>query len=164
MSNLPKLVLVDTNVWLDYCLPMRPGHKTALDMVGSCWRLGTQMLIAATSTKDVFYVAAQTLKRQIAKGGSAVDAGTASAINQIAWDLIENINHVATPLGIDTGDLWLAQRHEAIHGDLEDDLLIAAAQRANVDFIVTNDRQLMIDSPVAAITPMHLLDILGQNA
>lgn len=161
MTSACKMVLVDTNVWLDYCLPFRAGHPVALQLVQRCWESGTLMLIAATSTKDVFYVAVADMKRNARAQGVELTPDASAAITQTAWALIDNIMQVATPLGIDTGDVWLAQRCERIHGDLEDDLLTAAALRCKADFIVTNDKEFIVDSTAPAVTPQRLLRLLG---
>lgn len=161
MTSACNMILVDTNVWLDYCLPFRAGHAVALQLVQRCWESGTQMLIAATSTKDVFYITVADMKRNAKAQGVELTPSASEAIVQTAWALIDNIMQVATPLGIDTGDVWLAQRCERVHGDLEDDLLIAAALRCKADFIVTNDKELIIDSAAPAVTPQRLLELLG---
>lgn len=161
MSNAPQTILVDTNVWLDYCMPQRAGHRVALQLVERCWEAGVLMLIAATSTKDVFYIVTHDMKRNAAAQGADLTPQASAAITRTAWALIDNIMQVATPLGIDTGDVWLAQRGEHVHGDLEDDLLVSAALRCGAGCIVTNDKQLIVDSLAPALTPQRLLELLG---
>ena len=49
------------------------------------------------------------------------------------------------------------------HGDFEDNLIIAAGERANVDYIVTSDRQLLSRLPAIAITPQRACELIGQR-
>ena len=41
----------------------------------------------------------------------------------------------------------------SVHGDFEDNLVLAAAERANATYLVTNDEQLIKHAPVTALTP-----------
>ena len=45
MTSACKMILVDTNVWLDYCLPFRAGHAVALQLVQRCL-LGCYTMLA----------------------------------------------------------------------------------------------------------------------
>ena len=56
---------------------------------------------------------------------------------------------------------FLQKREQLITaGDFEDDLIIAAARRANADYLVTNDKELALHSPVVALDPMTMLAVL----
>lgn len=77
-------IVIDTNVWLDYYLGFRAGHRDAVELLDTANELGIAMLCAVTATKDLFY-------------------------------------------------------------------LIAAAQRADADLLVANDKELVSHSPVAAL-------------
>ena len=56
--------------------------------------------------------------------------------------------------------VWLACKYRQVHDDFEDDLLIAAAQRAQADYLVTNDERLLKHAPVAALSARDALAAL----
>ena len=56
VSAAPKL-LVDTNVWLDGLLPRRPGHEAARKFFDFAGQREVPLLYAATTAKDVFFLA-----------------------------------------------------------------------------------------------------------
>lgn len=75
----------------------------------------------------------------------------AAAATALAWDCLENLSELATPVPCDLSDIWLAKKQRALHNDYEDDLLIAAAMRAHADLLVTNDAALCSHASVAAM-------------
>lgn len=58
---------------------------------------------------------------------------------------------IATAVGCDQSDVWLARKRRRLHGDFEDNLVLSAADRAKADLFVTNDEQLLRHAPVAAM-------------
>lgn len=48
--------------------------------------------------------------------------------------------------------VWLARKHRRIHEDFEDCLVLATAQRAKADVLVTSDEALLRHAPVAALS------------
>ena len=69
-------------------------------------------------------------------------------------------------VGADESDVWLAKKHRGVHGDFEGNLVVAAALRADADYIVTNDEDLLKHSPVATVTPqafVALMDAFGSE-
>ena len=52
----------------------------------------------------------------------------------------------------DQADVWMARKQRCLHEDYEDNLVVAAAQRAHADCLVTNDQNLLEHSPVAALS------------
>lgn len=46
----------------------------------------------------------------------------------------------------------MASKQRQLHSDYEDDLIIAAAMRAEADLLVTNDVKLCSHAPVAAMS------------
>ena len=53
----------------------------------------------------------------------------------------------ATAVGADESDLWTACNLRSVHNDLEDNLVVAAAQRADATYLVTNDEALIKHAP-----------------
>jgi predicted nucleic acid-binding protein len=67
---------------------------------------------------------------------------------------------VGAPVGADVSDVWIAQHLRDMHPDFEDDMVLAAARRAGVDYLVTSDRQLIQKADVVALTPEDMLTVL----
>ena len=160
VANRQTTLLIDTNVWLDCFLPGRPGQRDALNVVSTAIDLGIPLLYAVTSAKDVFYLVAAVLKREVRmqKGSfSEVDAACASSA---AWACVENMRENATAVGADESDLWLACTYRGVHGDLEDNMVLAAARRSNATYLVTSDERLIRHAPVAALAPADAVEAL----
>ena len=153
-------ILLDTNVWLDNYLPEREGHRIIGDLLVACVEGGHEVLYASVSAKDVFYLIARAYKLY-ARAGGDLREGAAGAANEMAWACIDNMNEIATPVGMDGSDLWIAAKHKRLHADFEDNLVLAAAIRAKADYLVTSDEQLLRKAPVAALHPRDMLRLLA---
>jgi predicted nucleic acid-binding protein len=66
----------------------------------------------------------------------------------------------ATAVGVDEADLWLASKYRSVSSDFEDNVLIAAAQRANADYLVTWDAALLRTPIVRTATPLEMLALI----
>ena len=82
------------------------------------------------------------------------------AIRETAWACVEHLRTLATAIAADESDAWLACKYRALTNDLEDNMVLAAAERAQVDFLVTNDKDLIRKSTVNAYTPEDALKAL----
>ena len=157
MSAAPKedariTLLLDTNVWLDYYLGWRRGHAVAAELITRACETDADLLYAAVTSKDVYYLIAAELKRQArAANAGALDESAARAAGEAAWACVEHLDEIATVVGCDLSDLWLARKQRILHADYEDDLVIAAALRANPTCLVTSDEALLRHAPVAAL-------------
>ena len=152
MSIDKLIVAVDTNVWLDNYLGGRPGSRASREFIVSALGRGVQLVYPGHVVKDVFYLLQLNLKRKAREKGD-LSEGDASAISVAAWSCVNNMREMATAVGADESDIWQACKYQQLTGDLEDNLVIAAAQRAQVDFLVTNDNKLIRKSPVPAFMP-----------
>jgi len=152
-------ILVDTNVWVDNYVPDRPRHQTVGDLLSAAIVQGHDLLFSALSAKDVFYLVSHAYKETARLGGSLMES-QAGAINEVAWACVENMGRLATAVGVDVSDLWLAQKNKPVHSDFEDDLILAASVRAKVDYLVTSDKQLAGKAPVTALSPEEMVGVL----
>lgn len=159
----PRSVLVDTNVWLDFYLPNRAGLGDAKHFIDSAIECDVELLYAVGSAKDVFYLAAAAGKRLARDQNGELSDASARAAGEYAWAVLDNMAELATMVGADESDRWLASKHRAIHRDFEDNLIIAAAMRAGVDYIVTCDEKLIMHAPVAAMMPGDLAALLDSD-
>ena len=152
MSAAVKTALLDTNVWVDRYSSVRPGHAAATALFDVALRKGYQLLYPVTSSKDVFYLIASDYKAWVRSrcGGTLTHAAAAAAV-EIAWGCVDNMCEIATAVGCDQSDVWLARRRKRLHRDFEDNLVLSAADRARADLLVTNDDQLLRHAPVAAM-------------
>ncbi len=145
-------LLLDTNVWIDYYLGYRPLHKQACELLRLAVRLDADVLYAATSSKDLFFLIEADFKREYRRAhGGTLDAEGATAADAMAWGCLEHLTENATAVGCDLSDIWLARKQRSLHADYEDNLIVAAAQRARADLLVTSDERLLRHCPVAAL-------------
>lgn len=146
---------------MDYFDIRRPRHEEVLHFVELACAHNAELLYAASSSKDLFYLFGKAQKDSLLLERKApVSAPEAKAINGITWDLIEDLNKLATPVGCDISDVWLARGYREFHSDFEDNLIIAAAQRSSADYLVTNDELLLRHCPVATVDVQDAIKLL----
>ena len=165
MSETWHALVIDTNVWLDYFLGFRTGSPAARDLFCAANRAGVDLLYAATSSKDLFYLICSDFKRdyRLRHGSEHAEEG-ARAASEVAWSCLAVMGEMATAVACDQSDIWLAQKYRGLHEDYEGNLVVAAVQRAHADCLVTNDQGLIRHSPVAALScvdALAYLDTLG---
>lgn len=151
MSEAPKRILVDTNVWLDYFIPSRRGRSVAIEFLRDACTAQVDLLYAATSSKDLFYLISSEHKAWYRREHGSLSQDAATAATSLAWDCLSVLSQLATPVPCDLSDMWMASKQRELHSDYEDDLIIAAAMRAKADLLVTNDVKLCSHAPVAAM-------------
>lgn len=159
----PTSVLLDTNVWLDAFDGARVSSRQANELLAVCIRQGVDVLFAAESTKDVFYLVSASLKRRARDEGLPMGEGQARAVRAYAAACVDTMCEVGTAVGMDASDVWLARKYQRIHRDLEDCLVLAAAQRARAGLLVSNDEELVRHAPVAALSVEDALALLGDD-
>lgn len=160
MSGTAGTLLIDTNVWLDSYLPNRARKDEAVSLLSFAYEHDYALLYATSTLKDVFYLVAAAIKHDIRQQKGALSESDATAATEIAWACVSNMREIATAVGSDESDLWLACKLKSVHADLEDNLVVAAAQRASATCLVTNDEALIKHAPVAALTPSDALAVL----
>ena len=141
MNGAAPVFLVDTNVWLDNYLGFRPNHRASCEFLDEAVERGATLCHAATTAKDVHFFTCSTLKKAAREKGEAVDEAFA------------NMNEVSTLVGLDLSDFWVASKLSAFNGDIEDNLIMACAERAKADYIATRDKGLLRRSTVCALAP-----------
>lgn len=152
-------LLLDTNVWVDNYCKDHVSNDVVRELMSTAYKKGVVLTYPAGIVKDVFYVLSHEFKRVAARGGTLSEKD-ALAINEVVWGCVNNMCEIATAVGVDEGDIWLARKYKSLTGDLEDNLVLAAAQRAKPDFLITSDRQLIQRATVAALTPADMLNVL----
>ncbi len=153
-------LLVDSCVWVDSYLGDHPRHDESLAFLTKARERGATLLYGASKLETMFYILSAEMKRIIKAGKGEISKTDAHVARAFAWGCIENVRELATAVGVDTGDLWLASKYRSIGSDFEDNVLLAAAKRSNADFIVTWDR-VLCTTPVAKVaTPADMLSLL----
>ena len=158
----PSCVLLDTNVWLDAFDGVRPRSRAANELLDACVRKGIDLLYAVGTAKDVYYLVGASLKRQARAAGEVLSEEQARAASVYAAACVANMDEIATAVGADSSDVWLARKYQRIHADFEDCLVLAAAQRAKADLLVTSDEALLRHAPVAALSVDDFLALVGE--
>lgn len=147
-----QIALVDTNVWLDHCLGDRIGSTDARKFLVQARESGVQLAYAIHCLNDFFYMTQAHLKG-LARAAGTLTESNALAIKQTAWACVDEVRNMATAVAADESDAWRACKYRSLTNDLEDNFVLAAAERVPVDFLVTNDRALIRKSTVNAYTP-----------
>ena len=159
MSVRNMIALVDTSVWLDCYLPDRPNSAATRSFICAAQQNSVQLVYPVHVLKDVFYLIQLALKRMAREQGVCAESDFL-AVKRAAWGCIENMRECAVAVGADESDAWLACKYRPLSEDFEDNFVLAAAERAKADFIVTGDKELIQKATVAAYTPQDALRYL----
>ncbi|MBQ9021766.1 MAG: PIN domain-containing protein [Eggerthellaceae bacterium] len=162
MSKL-LCILVDTNVWIDNYAPVRKESERSRQLIDMARNNGASLVYPVHVLKDVFYNLSATNKRRCMNERGELSEADYLAIRELSWACIENMADLAFAVGADQSDVWLARKYRSFSNDLEDNFVMAAAERANADFIVTRDEKLLRKSSVKAFTPEDALAFLELN-
>ena len=133
-------VIIDTNVILDDVLNRIPNAYDARKITELVTDNKVIGHISANSITDIYYV---TDKRH----GS-----------DVARDVIKGLLQSFSIVAVD-GEACLAALDKPLD-DFEDALVVVCAEKANLDYIVTNDKEfLALDLPVTPISPADFLAV-----
>ena len=159
MATNPPCVLLDTHIWFERYLPGREQQEAVNTLIDEALVHDCALAFAAQSALDVYQRVQREHKLWARKQGSLTEA-TAKAIKRLAWDCVNDMQTLSTPIPVDMSDFYLACKHRDIHDDLEDDLVIAACEKAHANYLVTLDRKLLAHAPVEAVTPSEMTELL----
>ena len=160
MSANRHSIVFDTNVLLDYFLPWREQAAGAKELVGLALQKDVAILYPVHAIKDVFYLISGSMKQKCREDTGGLTESQALAAQAAAWGCVESIRQNATAIGADESDVWLACKYRGLSGDLEDNMVMAAAQRAQADFLVTSDGALLRKSTVRTHTVEDAISLL----
>lgn len=150
-------VLFDTNVWLDYFL----GRELAKSASGAFQRAMEKddaIVTTAPIMRDVFYLVGTELKRNARAEGVECVQADSKAVAEVAWECIAFMRGHCAVLNVGAPEELVAFTLRQENTDFEDNLLIATAQRANVDYVITNDKRLLKSNLVPALSPREYAD------
>ena len=164
MTDRELIILLDTNVLLDEFLPERPSSTVSRELIDRACKRGDHLLFCPHSLVDVHYQIATAFKKMVRTEKGSLSDADALAIQEIAWGCTDNLCEWATSAGSAQVDMWLARKYKKLNRDFEDDVILAAAERAKVDYLVTSDQQLLKKATVAALSPEDMLALLDARA
>ncbi len=146
-------LLLDTNVWLDYFMGEGPCLGEISQLIARGQTNALTLLYAPTTAKDLFYLIPRRLRlRGGSDGVSYVPAARAC---------LERMMEIAVAAPLSFPECELARMLNKKFPDFEDNLILAAAQAAQADFIVTQDKAFLAQAPEACITPARAIELLG---
>ena len=159
-----KTLFLDANVWVSYALAQEPYAQAIHRLVGLAGRYNITLAYAPSSLRDVFYMVPRTLRRD------AIAAGTyreGTSFKPAAWDSVKKITEIAVAVPQSLVECELAYSLRNVHSDFEDNLVFAAAETCNADYIVTTDEDFLKHYAPACITPeqaAHLIEVNHPSA
>ena len=153
-------LLVDTNVWVDFFIDRGKNHDSAVSLVKAAIRNEVPLFTSIEATKDIYYIVGSELKRMQREGAGSVSTSFAQAVNEAAWSCLNTVRRQSTVVAADVSDLIEALSLKSVHGDYEDNLVVAAAMRARATHIVSSDTTLQARSPVPCIGIVDALELL----
>lgn len=163
MNKFSKKVLLDTNIWVDYYLG-RPSGEASRKAMKLLLLSDWQVSAAVVSTQDTFYLIKAYLKNETRKAGQQeITDSQGSSIDEIAWKSLEHMASVAHLVGADVAECKRAIKLRSLHFDYEDNLIVASAEAAGIDLLITRDKKLQKNSPIKTLSPEALCDELEKD-
>lgn len=148
-----RIIVVDTNVWLDLLLPNRVHARESRAFIAAATQKKYGLAYPVHSLKDIFFLVCSEMKQRARDEKGALSEHDALTAREIAWSCVEYVRNLATAVGADESDAWFACKYRSLNGDLEDNFVLAAAKRANAAFLVTSDETLLRKATVETHTP-----------
>lgn len=154
----PSRIVIDTNVWLYYFLGRQPECRIIRDLFLACNDRGVTLLYTPTTYKDVFFLIPRQMRRDAAAEGVRDDVSYLPS----AWACVDALSQMAVAIPQSLVECSLARNLRKRHNDLEDNLLVAAAETSDADYIVTYDKRLIRDYDPVCLTPGQMLAFLAR--
>ena len=152
-----RSLLIDTNLWVDYFVGNEPYAREVMELFEECDRRAVTLMYAPTSLKDVFYLVPRSLRRAAIDSGT--DVGDVS-FKPAAWACVEKMTEIAVSATLSLAECELAWMLRNSHADLEDDLVVAAAETGKASYVVTYDTELLRHFAPVCVTPSQVLTLL----
>lgn len=158
---VPLKLLLDTNIWLDYFLARSSHHRQVSELITkTSENEHVALYVASLSLKDISYLLASDMKAGARQAGRAITPEVATAARQTAWACTRHVidHSLVVPVGYD--EVLQAFTLRGVHDDFEDDLVLGAAMRAQVDYVVTHDAALAKHAPVPCLDAKEVLGLI----
>ena len=109
----------------------------------------------------MFFLIGVSLKGWTRAAGEKVTEESALAVNEISWACLSQIQGMSIVLNLGFAEHLEASALRSKNPDYEDNLLLATAQNAKVDYIITKGKGLLANDVVSAITPAEYVAMRG---
>ena len=152
MTDSHLTLLIDTNIWLDYFLG-RKGATDAAAAVQCALDHEDAIVVTPGILKDVFYLVGSTIKRRARKEEGNVSEDSALVANEASWACLSSMQGLAAVLNQGFGEHLEASALRPKNADYEDNLLLATAKNAKLDYIITSDKGLLANEVMPALAP-----------
>ena len=161
-GTLPKLLL-DTNVWVDYAEGNPATIQSIMQVLDARTKKRAVLYVSPLSLKDAFYLIQLRSKRALEAEHGSCSPGDYLAIQDMAAACVRMFMDFALVVPLGHNECLHAMSLRPVHGDFEDDLIVAAAARVNADYLVSSDKRLRHHAPVACLTPQEAAALLTQG-
>ena len=159
--SAPRLrILLDAHVWIDFFVPGRSGSATAIRLVRDAIEANAELFYSSRVLTDLFYEIRRDAAEWVRASSGDMPKQAARLCHDYAWGCIEDLHELASAIGSDDADVQTALKYRSLSEDLEDNLTMAAARRADIDYLVTADRVLLNKATVATLAPQDMLTVL----
>ena len=153
-------IMLDTNVVVDYLLGRKPACDECRKLIVAHAEGRHAVYVSALSLKDAYYLVAMQLKRMERIASGALSEDMANAANEIAWSCVRQLIDCLIVVPTGRGESLHALTFKSVHGDFEDDLIVASALSAKADYLVSNDEKLLKHAPIACLTSADMLALI----
>lgn len=160
VTNAHLNLLVDTNTWMDYFLGRR-GAEDAAAVIQCSLDHEDALAVTPGTLKEVFYLVGSTIKKRTRMEEGDVSEESALVANEASWACLSQIQGLAAVLNLGFGEHLEASVLRSKNPDYEDNLLLAVAKIAKVDYIITKDKGLLANDVVPALTPAEYVAMRG---
>lgn len=162
-ARLPIKILVDTNIWLDYFLARGAHHTAVSTFIARAFECENIVLyIPSLSLKDLAYQLASLMKLDAQHAGKDVTPEIATAAREVSWGCVRNVLEKALVAPIGRAEVLGAFTYKRIHDDFEDDLVLAALDTVDANFLMTHDEALRRHTGDFCITAEEGLELLAE--
>ena len=150
--------VLDTNVVIDEYDGSREFASLSRQFIRYCLASQSMMIVSTHQLKDMYYTLQQIAKKSHRDNGEEITPNIAAACKEYAWGCLQN--------ALDLSDAWIAVKLRGAHNDFEDDLVLAAAERCDAPYVVTNDERLIKHAhtpnvAIRVITPQQAIDLMS---
>lgn len=147
-------LLLDTSAWMYYFAGATEHLGAISRLVETCVALDVELLYAPTGLRDVFDLVPRALAR------ADVEGRDASAYVPAAWACVRRMMELATAAPLGASECETARTLRDQLPDLGCGLVIAAADGARADYVVTYDDRLLAAVPEECATAERVLELM----
>ena len=158
-----NVIVTDANIWMDFLSGGRSGNQAAKRFLEEARRLDIALVIPPHCLGLVFYLVQCELKAINRRDGKMTAEEIEPSARVAAWAAVDFIMSIAAVGPSDHMDALIASKNRELHGDYEDNLVVACAMRTNARLLVTNDKKLIRHSPVATLSAEDAAALLAQE-